>query len=119
MLNSTKCPCGRELKEVKFEKYVPMKLNDRFYGGRISMTGEMTCECGRKLVGYFERIGNNLELIDLEVTENIDDLLIEEEMQYVPKTYEEMTYKELQSVAKTKGIEKVNVKREELIEQLK
>ena len=37
MLNSTKCPCGRELKEVKFEKYVPMKLNDRFYGGRISM----------------------------------------------------------------------------------
>ena len=25
-----------------------MKLNDRFYGGRISMTGEMTCECGRK-----------------------------------------------------------------------
>ena len=35
------------LKGVKFDKYTPMKMNDKFYGGRISMTGDIKCDCRR------------------------------------------------------------------------
>jgi hypothetical protein len=119
MLNKTSCLCGKELKGVKFDKYIPMKMNDKFYGGRISMTGDIKCDCGRDLKGYFQRVGNDLSLIDLEV---VNDITEEEKIDLKPTSgvdFSEMTYKEVQEYAKSKGIEKVNIKREELIEQLK
>ena len=52
MLNSTKCLCDRDLAEVRFESYMPEPMNDKFYGGRVSMTGTVKCDCGRELKGY-------------------------------------------------------------------
>lgn len=66
LLNSTKCKCGEEMKNEPFDKFIPLKLDDGFYGGRIGMTGEKECKCGRKLKGYFGT-ANGLELIDLEI----------------------------------------------------
>ncbi len=119
MLNKTSCLCGKELKGVKFDKYTPMKLNDRFYGGRVSMSGELKCECGRELIGYFQRINSVVELIDLELVKDITE---KEEIDLKPTSsvdFSEMSYKELQEYAKAHGVEKVNIKRDELIEQLK
>lgn len=117
MLNSTKCICGEELQGKQFEKYLPFPLDDKFYGGRVTMTGNIKCKCGRKVKGYFQRMSQNLELIDLELIE--EPLTLGEGTNYMPKTYEEMTYKELQTIAKGRKIEKLNIKREELIELLK
>ena len=143
MLNKTICPCGKELKAQKFDKYTPMKLNDRFYGGRVAMTGEIKCECGRELRGYFQKITNTPELIDLEVVNEVVNevdeaatIVVEETVENEPtidtieeeKTdlkpiscvdFSEMSYKELQKYAKAHGVEKVNITRDELIEKLK
>ena len=119
MLNRTSCLCGTELKDKKFDSYTPMKLDDKFYGGRVSMSGNIKCECGRQLRGYFERKNNNLELIDLEIVNNIDTEGKSDLNGISDVDLDEMSYKELQEYAKAQGIEKVNVKREELIEQLK
>jgi hypothetical protein len=119
MLNKTSCLCGRELKEVRFDKYIPMKMNDKFYGGRVTMTGELRCECGRDLKGYFQRVSNEIELIDLEVVNDITEVEKNDLKPISSVDFNEMSYKEIQEYAKSKGIEKVNVKREELIEQLK
>ena len=136
MLNSTKCLCDRDLAEVRFESYMPEPMNDKFYGGRVSMTGTVKCDCGRKLKGYFQRINNNLKLIDLEVIKDLDEhetfqldnedldkceplqLDNEDKSNYMPKMYDEMSYKELQEVAKEKGIKVVGIKREEIINKL-
>ena len=136
MLNSTKCLCGRDLAEVRFESYMPEPMNDKFYGGRVSMTGTVKCDCGRELKGYFQRINNNLKLIDLEVIKDLDEhetfqldnedldkceplqLDNEDKSNYMPKMYDEMSYKELQEVAKEKGIKVVGIKREEIINKL-
>ena len=136
MLNSTKCLCDRDLAEVRFESYMPEPMNDKFYGGRVSMTGTVKCDCGRELKGYFQRINNNLKLIDLEVSKDLDEhetfqldnedldkceplqLDNEDKSNYMPKMYDEMSYKELQEVAKEKGIKVVGIKREEIINKL-
>ena len=123
MLNSTKCLCDRDLAEVRFESYMPEPMNDKFYGGRVSMTGTVKCDCGRELKGYFQRINNNLKLIDLEVIKDLDEhetfqLDNEDKSNYIPKMYDEMSYKELQEVAKEKGIKVVGIKREEIINTL-
>ena len=136
MLNSTKCLCDRDLAEVRFESYMPEPMNDKFYGGRVSMTGTVKCDCGRELKGYFQRINNNLKLIDLEVIKDLDEhetfqldnedldkceplqLDNEDRSNYMPKMYDEMSYKELQEVAKEKGIKVVGIKREEIINKL-
>lgn len=123
MLNSTKCLCGRDLAEVRFESYMPEPMNDKFYGGRVSMTGTVKCDCGRELKGYFQRINNNLKLIDLEVIKDLDEheplqLDNEDKSNYMPKMYDEMSYKELQEVAKEKGIKVVGIKKEEIINKL-
>lgn len=72
LLNKTSCICGKNLKGEKFDKYIPKRMDDKFYGGRVCMTGEIKCECGRELKGYFSRPGINLELIDLEVIKDIE-----------------------------------------------
>ena len=123
MLNSTKCLCNRDLAEVRFESYMPEPMNDKFYGGRVSMTGTVKCDCGRELKGYFQRINNNLKLIDLEVIKDLDEhkpfqLDNEDKSNYMPKMYDEMSYKELQEVAKEKGIKVVGIKKEEIINKL-
>lgn len=141
LLNSTQCLCGKDLKEEKFDKYTPKAMNDRFYGGRVSMEGEIKCECGRELKGYFQNSfkmnsNSNYELIDLEVIkdipaeekienkgtscdENQEKLeIVEENANYNPKSYDEMDYRELQEICKEKGI-KASGKRENLIETLK
>ena len=123
MLNSTKCLCDRDLAEVRFESYMPEPMNDKFYGGRVSMTGTVKCDCGRELKGYFQRINNNLKLIDLEVIKDLDEhetfqLDNEDKSNYMPKMYDEMSYKELQEVAKEKRIKVVGIKREEIINKL-
>ena len=144
LLNSTKCVCGAELKEATFENYKPKPLNDRFYGGRVSMEAEIKCECGRELKGYFETAykmdsKSNYSLIDLEVIkditpeENIENtptssdenevneenlMLVDENAEYNPKSYEEMSYKELQALCKEKGLKCVG-KKEDLIKLLK
>ena len=136
MLNSTKCLCDRDLAEVRFESYMPEPMNDKFYGGRVSMTGTVKCDCGRELKGYFQRINNNLKLIDLEVIKDLDEhetfqldnedldkceplqLDNEDKSNYMPKMYDEMSYKELQEVAKETGIKVVGIKREEIINKL-
>ena len=136
MLNSTKCLCDRDLAEVRFESYMPEPMNDKFYGGRVSMTGTVKCDCGRELKGYFQRINNNLKLIDLEVIKDLDEhetfqldnedldkceplqLDNEDKSNYMPKMYDEMSYKELQEVAKEKVIKVVGIKREEIINKL-
>ena len=136
MLNSTKCLCDRDLAEVRFESYMPEPMNDKFYGGRVSMTGTVKCDCGRELKGYFQRINNNLKLIDLEVIKDLDEhetfqldnedldkceplqLDNEDKPNYMTKMYDEMSYKELQEVAKEKGIKVVGIKREEIINKL-
>lgn len=141
LLNSTQCLCGRDLKDIKFDKYIPKAMNDRFYGGRVSMEGEIKCECGRELKGYFQNAfkmnsNSNYELIDLEVikditpeekienkstslVENDENLeIVEETASYNPKTYEEMSYSELQKICKEKGIKAVG-KKDELIELLR
>ena len=136
MLNSTKCLCDRDLAEVRFESYMPEPMNDKFYGGRVSMTGTVKCDCGRELKGYFQRINNNIKLIDLEVIKDLDEhetfqldnedldkceplqLDNEDKSNYMPKMYDEMSYKELQEVAKEKGIKVVGIKREEIINKL-
>ncbi len=118
MLNKTSCLCGRKLKNVRFDKYIPQPLNDKFYGGRVSMTGEIKCGCGRDLKGYFQNTVSGIDLIDLEVANDIT----EEEKIDLKSTscvdLDEMTYKELQDYAKSLGIEKVNIKREELIKEI-
>lgn len=119
MLNKTSCLCGKELKQQRFDKYIPMKMNDKFYGGRVTMTGELRCECGRDLKGYFQRVSNEIELIDLEVANDIAEVGKVDLKPISSVDFNEMSYKEIQEYAKSKGIEKVNVKREELIEQLK
>ena len=136
MLNSTKCLCDRDLAEVRFESYMPEPMNDKFYGGRVSMTGTVKCDCGRELKGYFQRINNNLKVIDWEVIKDLDEhetfqldnedldkceplqLDNEDKSNYMPKMYDEMSYKELQEVAKEKGIKVVGIKREEIINKL-
>lgn len=121
MLNSTKCLCGRELAGKKFDKYIPEPMNDKFYGGRVSMTGTIKCECGRDLKGFFQRVSNNLVLIDLEIVKDLEEPLqldSEEQSTYIPITYEEMTYKELQDIAREKGIKVAGAKREEIISKL-
>ena len=123
MLNSTKCLCDRDLAEVRFESYMPEPMYDKFYGGRVSMTGTVKCDCGRELKGYFQRINNNLKLIDLEVIKDLDEhetfqLDNEDKTKYMPKMYDERSYKELQEVAKEKGIKVVGIKREEIINKL-
>lgn len=108
LLNSKNCKCGKEHISTKFDNYIPNK-DYEFYGGRVSMTGETECECGRMLKGYFERNDmGGLNLIDLEITAEPANATIE---------IEKMTYKELQALAKEKNIN-ANLKREELIEQL-
>ena len=123
MLNSTKCLCDRDLAEVRFESYIPEPMNDKFYGGRVSMTGTVKCDCGRELKGYFQRINNNLKLIDLEVIKDLSEheplqLDSEDKSNYMPKMYDEMSYKELQKIAKEKGIKVVGIKKEEIISKL-
>lgn len=104
MLNKTQCLCGCELKGKKFNKYIPMKLDDRFYGGRVSMTGDIICECGRELKGYFTKPANEIELIDLEV---VKDITGEEKNENMPTSGEEnrdeMTQKEKKTKTKTKS----------------
>ena len=145
LLNSTKCVCGAELKKATFENYKPKPLNDRFYGGRVSMEATIKCECGRELKGYFEtsyrmNSKSNYDLIDLEVIKDITPeekienkgtssveneeneeklVLVDENVEYNPKSYDEMNYKELQAICKEKGIKSVGKKRNELIEILK
>lgn len=144
LLNSTKCVCGAELKEATFENYTPKPLNDRFYGGRVSMEATIKCKCGRELKGYFEtsykmNSKSNYELIDLEVIKDITPeeiientptssveneseeenmMLVDENTEYNPKTYEEMTYSDLQKICKEKGIKAVG-KKDDLIKLLK
>ena len=147
LLNSTKCICGKELMHEPFEKLTPKKPNDRFYGGRVAMEGEITCECGRILKGYFEHVykmGSSTQygLMDLEIIKDItpeekientpisdveiyengeSDLkytIVEEVAPYIPEEYENMKYQELQSICKEKGIKAVG-KREDLIAALR
>ena len=144
LLNSTNCLCGKDLKEAKFDKYTPKAMNDRFYGGRVAMEGEIKCECGRELKGYFQNAfkmgsNSNYELIDLEVIKDIPEeekienkptssvenenndenlTLVDENATYIPKSYEEMTYSELQKICKERGI-KASGKKEDLIALLK
>lgn len=147
LLNSTKCICGKELMHEPFEKLVPKKPNDRFYGGRVAMEGEITCECGRILKGYFEHVykmGSSTQygLMDLEVIKDITSEekientpiseveildneeneakidIIEETVPYIPEEYENMKYSELQSICKEKGIKAVG-KKEDLIAALR
>ena len=129
LLNSTKCKCGKELSNTRFDKYTP-NLDRSFYGGRVDITGTVECECGRTLKGYFTRLANqNLMLIDLEVCKDIPNdkkidlkptslVYDEPSVTYIPKQYEEMTYRDLQAICKEKGI-KSNGSREKLIEQLR
>lgn len=70
LLNKTQCPCGKDLSQEKFESYKP-NLDKEFYGGRVHMTGEITCKCKRKLKGYFTVKDMDLSLIDLEVLKDI------------------------------------------------
>lgn len=144
LLNSTKCVCGAELKKATFENYKPKPLNDRFYGGRVSMEATIKCECGRELKGYFETAHkmeskSNYELIDLEVIKDITpeekientptspvenereeekNMLVDENTEYNTKSYDEMSYKELQAICKEKGLKCVG-KKEDLIKLLK
>ncbi len=84
LLNSTKCKCGKELKNESFDQNKPFKFDDSFYGGRIAMTGEKRCDCGRLLKGYFGMI-NGLELIDLEIIEEPTQMEKTEEKQKTKK----------------------------------
>lgn len=132
LLNKRTCVCGKNHESTKFDKYIPNK-DWNFYGGRVSMIGtSVTCECGRALKGY---LGKNhkdeLVLIDLEVIQDISteidtklpqneaeiDTIIEETTNY-DINYDDMTYKELQEVARAEGIKGVNLKRELLIEAI-
>ena len=129
LLNKTSCKCGKDLRNVKFEKYEP-NFDKEFYGGRVDMYGTMKCECGRELKGYFTRnIDQSLTLIDLEVIKDtIEPKKVdlketsleytEPSVTYIPKTYEEMTWNELKAIAKEKGIKGI-MKRDKLIEKLK
>lgn len=85
LLNKTECKCGKELKEVRFDRYEPN--HDReFYGGRVHMTGTYKCECGRELKGYFSRnMSGELDLIDLEVLEELEEEIIEEIIEETPE----------------------------------
>lgn len=138
LLNKKQCICGKDHKSTKFDKYVPNK-DWNFYGGRISMIGlSHTCECGRVLKGYLgKNYKDELELIDLEIIEDVAekatevaeettetpqeateiDTIVEETANY-DINYEDMTYKELQEVARAEGIKSVNIKRELLIEAI-
>lgn len=131
LLNKKQCICGKDHKSTKFDKYVPNK-DWNFYGGRVSMIGlSHTCECGRTLKGYFgKNHKDELELIDLEIIEDVAeeatevaekateiDTIVEETTKY-DINYEDMTYKELQEVARAEGIKSVNIKRELLIEAI-
>lgn len=132
LLNKKECICGKDHKSTKFDKYVPNK-DWNFYGGRVSMIGlSHKCECGRVLKGYFgKNYKDELELIDLEVIQNLsakidteipqeateNDTIVEETTNY-DINYEDMTYKELQKVARVEGIKSVNIKRELLIEAI-
>lgn len=129
LLNKTSCKCGKDLRKIKFDRYEP-NFDKSFYGGRVDMYGYYTCECGRKLRGYFSRnIDQSLTLFDLEVMKDIDKdkktdlkptscVVDDGNASYIPKTYEEMEWKELKAVAKEKGIVG-NMKREELMKKLK
>jgi len=129
LLNKTSCLCGKDLRDVRFDRYEP-NFDKGFYGGRIDMYGYKTCECGRELKGYFSRnVNQSLNLFDLEVVKDIteakktdlkptsfvDD---SEETVYVDKNYEDMRYDELKAIAREKGI-KGNIKREDLIKKLR
>lgn len=120
--NSTECKCGCNLKNAKFEHYIPQKLDDKFYGGIISMTAELKCECGRKIKGYFKTVVNKYELVDTEIiAENNTNETINEVAEENKKEddFEKMLYKDLQALAKEKGIEKINLKKDELIELIR
>lgn len=129
LLNKKECICGKDHKSTKFDKYIPNK-DWNFYGGRVSMIGlSHTCECGRVLKGYFgKNYKDELELIDLEVIQDLSteipqeateiDTIVEETTNY-DISYEDMTYKELQEVARAEGIKNVNLKRELLLEAIK
>lgn len=133
LLNKKECICGEDHKSTKFDKYIPNK-DWNFYGGRVSMIGlSHTCECGRVLKGYLgKNYKDELELIDLEVIQDISteidteipqeateiDTIVEETTNY-DISYEEMTYKELQEVARAEGIKNLNLKRELLLEVIK
>lgn len=80
LLNKTTCLCGKDLKGIRFTNYV-QNHDMSFYGGRVHMIGTYRCECGRELKGYFSRnIYGELDLIDLEVTEDIaEEEIIENE----------------------------------------
>lgn len=124
LLNKKECICGKDHKSTKFDKYIPNK-DWNFYGGRVSMIGlSHTCECGRVLKGYFgKNYKDELELIDLEIIEDVAekateiDTIVEETTNY-DISYEDMTYKELQEVARAEGIKNVNLKRELLLEAI-
>lgn len=132
LLNKRTCVCGKNHESTRFDRYIPNK-DYNFYGGRVSMIGtSVTCECGRVLKGY---LGKNpkdeLVLIDLEIIQDISteidteipqeateiDTIVEDSTNYDIK-YEDMTYKELQEVARAEGIKGVNLKRELLIEAI-
>jgi hypothetical protein len=124
LLNKKECICGKDHKSTKFDKYIPNK-DWNFYGGRVSMIGlSHTCECGRVLKGYFgKNYKDELELIDLEIIEDVAekateiDTIVEDSTNY-DISYEDMTYKELQEVARAEGIKNVNLKRELLLEAI-
>ena len=131
LLNKTSCKCGKDLRETRFNRYEP-NFNKDFYGGRVDMYGYYKCSCGRELKGYFSRnVDQSLRLIDLEVIKDIheDKKIVlepislaytetEETVPYVAKTYEEMTWDELKSIAKERGI-KTNCGKENLIKKLR
>lgn len=129
LLNKTSCLCGKNLKDTRFNRYEP-NFDKSFYGGRVDMYGYYKCDCGRELKGYFSRnVDQSLTLFDLEV---IKDIVKEEKMDleatslayteesapYIAKTYEEMTWDEIKSIAKEKGL-KTNCGREKLIQKLR
>lgn len=128
LLNKTNCKCGKDLRETRFNRYEP-NFNKDFYGGQVDMYGYYKCDCGRELKGYFARnIDQSLRLIDLEVIKDIAEgkkidstqsscVYTEETAPYIPKTYEEMSYKELKKVAKEKGIKGI-MTRQEILERL-
>lgn len=135
LLNSRQCKCGINQSDIKFDKYYQYHGDDAFYGGQIDMIGERTCECGRNLKGYFKRdINQKLILLDLEVIKDITNdekientptsceenlVLVDENVTYNPKSYDEMDYRELQSICKEKGINTFQKSKEYMIAELK
>lgn len=130
LLNKTVCKCGKDQSDIRFDRYEP-NFNKDFYGGRVSMYGYRTCECGRELKGYFTRrdTDQSLTLIDLEVIKDTTDdkkidykasslVIIEDEAPYEAVSLEDMDFKSLKKYAKERGI-KGNLKKEEIIKKLR